>query len=503
MYSILTEVPGDVRIEPWLELEETTDAMESDMQPSADPKLLPNEGLHFEDDMDFNPHTVDGKYLFFSGNPAVELVKGTIHLFNEVDKQLDNYNQKLPRKRTRMVCVIAVPSWLTIADFLNFCGKYSKSFEQIRILAGSSPSRYMVVSKCRTQADADNFYKDFNCKQFSSLGGEVCYIGFVKRVEFMTPSIHKSGQGRFIQELFPHHPPTLREIPTCPVCLETLDATESGILTIPCQHTFHSECLTRWKDDDTCPVCRFKQTPSGKDSKCLKCGTRDNLWLCLLCGHIGCSRYSETHAYEHFTETMHNYALDIETQRVWDYAGDGYVHRLIQNETDGKFVELPSPSASSDFREGEGKSFKLDSVMLEYQYLMTAQLETQRSWYEDIMKAQEDKYTTMLEKLKKEKEVVSMLKDKAFEKLRNLERETKDLQQSDYEKTKLIKDLQEQVRDLMLHFEAQKTVKRREQDGDIDDGNVVKVKNMDNKVLTVDKITLNPNGAKLHRKLKK
>jgi BRCA1-associated protein len=27
---------------------------------------------------------------------------------------------------------------------------------------------------------------------------------------------------------------------------------------------------------------------------------------------------------------MHLYALELETQRVWDYAGDGYVHRLIQ-----------------------------------------------------------------------------------------------------------------------------------------------------------------------------
>jgi hypothetical protein len=36
--------------------------------------------------------------------------------------------------------------------------------------------------------------------------------------------------------------------------------------------------------------------------------------------------------------------MELDSQRVWDYAGDEYVHRLIQNKTDGKLVEFPSPS---------------------------------------------------------------------------------------------------------------------------------------------------------------
>lgn len=38
----------------------------------------------------------------------------------------------------------------------------------------------------------------------------------------------------------------------------------------------------------------------------------------------------------------------METQRVWDYAGDNYVHRLIQSKTDGKLVELNSHCAHAD-----------------------------------------------------------------------------------------------------------------------------------------------------------
>ncbi len=32
--------------------------------------------------------------------------------------------------------------------------------------------------------------------------------------------------------------------------------------------------------------------------------------------------------------------MDLKRQHVWDYVGDNYVHRLIQNKSDGKLVEL-------------------------------------------------------------------------------------------------------------------------------------------------------------------
>ena len=53
-------------------------------------------------------------------------------------------------------------------------------------------------------------------------------------------------------------------------------------------------------------------------------------------------RYKEEHAIRHWKETQHCYSLELETRRVWDYAGDNYVHRLIQSKTDGKLIELNS-----------------------------------------------------------------------------------------------------------------------------------------------------------------
>lgn len=41
----------------------------------------------------------------------------------------------------------------------------------------------------------------------------------------------------------------------------------------------------------------------------------------MICGHIGCGRYVSRHAYKHFEETQHTYAMQLTNHRVWDYAG--------------------------------------------------------------------------------------------------------------------------------------------------------------------------------------
>ena len=68
---------------------------------------------------------------------------------------------------------------------------------------------------------------------------------------------------------------------------------------------------------------------------------------------------------------------------MWDYAGDGYVHRLILNKQDGKFVEFPSPESRSGERsqnppitsaeEEEGEHRKLEKLAVEYNFLLKRQ----------------------------------------------------------------------------------------------------------------------------------
>lgn len=115
--------------------------------------------------------------------------------------------------------------------------------------------------------------------------------------------------------------------------------------------------------------------------------------MCLLCGHVGCGRYAGRHAADHYEQSFHLYAMELETQRVWDYAGDAYVHRLIQNRSDGKLVELPSVGSSeygSDWRtdRGAGPNYednaaqeKMERMGEEFAHLLTSQLESQRAYY--------------------------------------------------------------------------------------------------------------------------
>ena len=163
----------------------------------------------------------------------------------------------------------------------------------------------------------------------------------------------------------------------------------------------------------SCPVCRYSQTlrtsyPSSSNaarstsipfadpaapalSSCADCNSTTSLWICLICGNIGCGRYGRAHAHAHYERTTHLYALELETQRVWDYAGDGYVHRLIQNVADGKLVELPSASMRTGDDTGAGgpstsdslTAEKIEAIGIEYSYLLTSQLDSQRAFYEE------------------------------------------------------------------------------------------------------------------------
>ncbi|KAG5438666.1 hypothetical protein PCK2_000929, partial [Pneumocystis canis] len=256
-------------------------------------------------------------------------------------------NEKLTSK-DRIVAVLAVPSYMTTYDFLGFVGdKVKKQVSHFRFIRTSAPNRYMVLLKFRRFKDAKIFYTTFNGKAFNETEPETCHVMFIKHISFESkqapPSeflssaddlllpvsdISKTSQPVSLStKLIPSSTLGLRELPTCVVCLERMDASVTGLLTILCQHTFHCQCLSKWGENN-CPVCRHSQqkdvlNASRADSQCLICKIQKNLWVCLICGHIGCGRYDLAHAYDHYTSTGHSYSMDLETERVWDYAGDG------------------------------------------------------------------------------------------------------------------------------------------------------------------------------------
>ncbi|KAL4943052.1 hypothetical protein BDV06DRAFT_148853 [Aspergillus oleicola] len=335
-----------------------------------------------------------------------------------------------PDEDCTTLCVLAVPSYMSASDLLGFVGEATMDdVSHFRMIRTARANRYMVLMKFRSGKKAREWQKEWNGKVFNSMEPETCHVVFVKSVEIQgvdpaaeseshsttpaqRPSLAATSQPSSSNiapatlSTKPLAPPTpsLIELPTCPVCLERMDEI-TGLLTIICQHVFHCTCLQKWKGSG-CPVCRYTQDDFRKTSQalpfdennaeaeCSVCHSDVNLWVCLICGNVGCGRYDSAHAFAHYTQTSHVFAMDLSTQRVWDYVGDAYVHRIIQSKTDGKLVELPAADNSAldppDWTDAVPRE-KLENMSVEYTHLLTSQLESQRAYFEGILERAVDK----------------------------------------------------------------------------------------------------------------
>lgn len=304
------------------------------------------------------------------------------------------------RPEANAVLIPAIPSLLTPADFLAFI-RNASGVVDIRLVREASPGQYMALIRFHTSKHASRFAENFSGRPFSSLEPALCQVLWVAEVEFSTrvesivPLFDPADFKETLQQVPCNGPDDdleAIEVPCCPVCLERLDSSVTGIITTICSHSYHCECMLKWYDG-SCPVCRFllaeEDTEGG--NVCGACGCRDNLWICLICGHIGCGRYRSRHAQSHFEASGHTFSLELESYRVWDYVGDNYVHRLVQNQDDGKLVEISHPG-SPEPRTAEvkkEKGFDGDEHPDYISSLLVAQLESQRVYYEDKLSALE------------------------------------------------------------------------------------------------------------------
>lgn len=463
-------------------------------------------------DSDSDSHTKDlvtSKYL---GH-------GIVRLFKVNDPKNHEYTDKdlltVPGDDT-MVCILFVPMYFTIHELLHFYigdDIVNNQISNFRILRNKTKElgfNFMVLMKFRNSVDAKRFKELFNGKRFSQMDPETCHVVSIREVVFQR-ALFDNKQCQKLPYLLTDPFTTLSqplqsevELPTCPVCLERMDSDTTGLITIPCQHTFHCQCLNKWKNSK-CPVCRYSSLRISRDSllrdtggsaSCNTCGSRENLWICLICGNVGCGRYSSKHAIEHYDATSHCFSMDMRTQRVWDYAGDNYVHRLVQNEVDGKLVEIgaqgttvhnnTTSGGSNKDSESTATFMRNKEYHLEYVQVLISQLESQREYYELKMEqevrsrtndSQIDELIKDMEQLKikfkrqqcdweaerkiqrnqqeEDKLVLRGLQenlDRAAEKEACL---TKEKEELDAQK----KDLQEQVQDLMFYLSSQEKFK--------------------------------------------
>ncbi|KAK3707696.1 hypothetical protein RRG08_050511 [Elysia crispata] len=363
---------------------------------------------------------------FLCGNPSVELTKGILHIYK--DSQMTALDKDIPR--SEMLCILGVPASYTIHDLISFTAPMGDYVNYMQVLKDAFPNQYLLLIKFKDQASADEFYSYFNNRPYNSIEPDICHLVYVGKVEIINES-----EGASLPFL------DMTELPNCPVCLERMEESVDGILTILCNHAFHTHCLAQW-GDTSCPVCRYCQTPEEvADQRCMSCGSHESLWICLICGNVGCGRYVGLHAYRHFQDTNHTYAMQLGTNRVWDYAGDNYVHRLAQNKSDGKLVQV-------DEGGNEIQEEKLDSITLEYTYLLTTQLESQRLYFmEQIAEAVKDveaklaESTQRWEQEREEREKAECKLSEVTKEKQNLE---KKYQQLHSRTTKVLAELQEE-----------------------------------------------------------
>lgn len=517
------------------------------------------------------------------------LGEGVVRLFREFENPVpDQPNPVNNPGDGTMLAIVSIPTYFTATDLLGFIGEKSMAnITHIRILKSEKPNRFLVLMKFNDLLKAAEFQYLYDGKSFNSMEPETCHVISVKSVTVNTPDsvdklLTKSSKDSLIPFLLadpftspiatppvspkPDDNETMIELPTCPVCLERMDANITGLLTIPCQHTFHCQCLSKWRDD-TCPVCRYsnnvsnqkvrrsirrllqysrhvdntihEQNEEGSDpngelglleqagsssasnaidddtERCTECSAVDNLWICLICGNVGCSRYApEQHSLKHFINTGHCFAMEMNTSRVWDYAGDNYVHRLVANESDGKLVELPDKTITSESKNnGNSNIDKVDEVGFEYSQLLISQLASQQEYYEalladknphsksrrgsSITELMNSKMITDLEVkidelseqlnqmttdvipafknkiISKEQRIVSLSKELNEAKLfsENLSTKVEFLTNSNKELQAQNQDLGEQVKDLMFFLESQEKFKNEPQD--VKDGTVL------------------------------
>jgi BRCA1-associated protein len=340
---------------------------------------------------------------FCYGNPSMFSVAG------EIEFAIENVHLM-----TELVCVVDIPSHISISEFCSFAGNsFLDRITHVQVIqpkangsGASSPrfgdrnpsgaaineshhdvepritsaasSVYALMIRFKSAEAASEFIERTNEKPFNPLEGYRCWIRRMASVSYEPTSSTscKQSVNSFPFVVFEDSKES------CPICLERFEVDQNGVISVLCTHKFHFRCLSKWTDA-SCPICRYSITPTALSS-CDECGLTEDIWICLICGHAGCGRYNNMHALAHFEQTSHAFSLDVETQKVWDYVGENYVHRVLQNKTDGKLVPLTdTPSNQVESSENayptleHHSSLKLEELHTEYVYLLTSQLKQQ------------------------------------------------------------------------------------------------------------------------------
>lgn len=371
---------------------------------------------------------------FVAGNPQLEVRAGVVVLaepvqggFESVEQLLAHPTEELPWERfdcskrkdvdvsamseteRRFLCMLIVPPHMIPRELVLFLFPFLHAIRTVRILRHyTETNKYLAVIEAYSAEGAIQLVNELQCKEFNSLEPTRCLIFPCSEVRlFGKETTESSDEQRSPTQATPTG---TEEDAVCPVCLEPIDANCAGrgAFITNCNHIFHLDCA-RQLEGAQCPVCRF-QHDTGFEclSECQVCHARapNDVWVCVVCGFVACGASLSHHIREHYATTLHTYAMNTETHQVWDFAGDGFVHRLIVEKGDPsddtepvrtKLVEVTDPHSRSHERPHRPPMSdqieelvihsKLERVARRYNNLLSWQLEQQRDQYQQELDA--------------------------------------------------------------------------------------------------------------------
>ncbi len=126
------------------------------------PPLLPPLGIAQEDCKQDAPgddaNDAVATLAVVTGNPRIEVITGELHLYRPNHAQ-HQQQYTLPLERGTLLCMVAVPTYMSPLELLEFVTDLRHTLYRIRVFRDPNLNRYMALIQFQAQQDADNFFE--------------------------------------------------------------------------------------------------------------------------------------------------------------------------------------------------------------------------------------------------------------------------------------------------------------------------------------------------------